>query len=314
MIADRRLRLVSLILVLALPAAAATPWLSGELRDRQSGPVQGLAFTFDGRFLASADDDGTLIVRLFPGPKVYATLKGSRLTQVAWSPDGRTLVAGSLDDVVYVWRQPFMDAPRMLPCSGPVYAVAVSPDGVILAAGGGDHTIQRWRMPVMMELPPFRGHTDDVYTVCASPDGGTVVSAGKDRTIAIWDASGRQARIIHGRDNTVYDVIFNPSGTLLGSVYGDGTVALWSTQTWRLDRLMPGPSRPIQRLAMSRNSRWLAGAGIDKTVWVWALGDTATALGMPGHRGKVNAVAFAPNGPWLASAGSDTTVRLWAVP
>ena len=303
-----------LLALLALPASAATPWPSRELRDRQSGPVEGAAFTFDGRFLASADDDGTLIVRLFPGPKVYATLQGSRLTQAAWAPDGRTLVAGSLDHQVYAWAQPFMDAPRTLPCPGPVYAVAISSDGVILAAGGGDWTIRRWRLPVMMELPPFKGHTDDVYTVCASPDGSMIASGSKDRTIGIWDARGAQSRIIHGRDVPVYDVEFSPDGTLLAAAYADGTVALWDTQTWRLDRLMPGPSRRVQRLAMSRNGRWLAGAGTDRMVWVWALGDTAGSFAMPGHRGKVNGVAFAPNGPWLASAGSDTTVRLWSVP
>src|SRR5207249_4798076 len=156
-----------LLAVLALPAAAVTPWPSRELRDRQAGWVQGLAFTPDGQFLASADASGTVIVRMFPGPKVYATLNGSHFSKVAWSVDGRTLVGAGLDNLVYVWRQPFMDDPRTLPYDGPVNAVSVSPDGVILAAGGGDHAIRRWRMPTMEELAPLKGHSDDVFTVRA---------------------------------------------------------------------------------------------------------------------------------------------------
>src|SRR5262245_41504938 len=99
----------ALLLVLALPASAATPWPSHELRDRQSGPVEGVAFSPDGTFLASADKDGTMLVRMFPSARVFATLKGGIFTSTAWSPDGETLVAGSLDGVVYAWRRPLAD-------------------------------------------------------------------------------------------------------------------------------------------------------------------------------------------------------------
>jgi WD40 repeat protein len=306
--------LASLLLAtLALPAAAQE-WQSAELRDRQAGPAEGVAFTRDGKFLASSDSSGTVMVRMFPGAKVYATLRGVSFSKVAWSYDGRTLVAGGLDNLVYVFSQPFMDAPRTLPYPGDVLAVAVTPDGVILAAGRGDHLVRRWRMPVMAELPPFVGPTDDVYALRVSPDGGMIVAGGKDRLIRIWDAAGYQRRTIRGRDDSVYDLAFSPDGTELASAYEDGTIGLWNTQTWRLDRLLPGPSRPIQGLAMSADGRWLAGAGRDRHVWIWALGDTAASRPWSGHRRKVNAVAFSPSGYWLASAASDTTVRLWKVP
>ena len=303
-----------LLAVLALPAAAATPWPSRELRDRQAGWVQGLAFTPDGRFLASADASGTVIVRMFPGPKVYATLNGSHFSKVAWSVDGRTLVGAGLDNLVYVWRQPFMDDPRTLPYDGPVKAVSVSPDGVILAAGGGDHAIRRWRMPTMEELAPLKGHSDDVFTVRASFDGHRVASGGRDRTLRVWDAAAGQSRILYGPGETVEGLAFSANGALLAAAYSNGKVGLWNTDTWRLERFLQGPSGPVRGVAISRRGPWLAGAGSDGAVWIWALGDTTPPLRMPGHRGPVNAVAFSPNGPWLASAGSDTTVRLWAVP
>lgn len=310
----RNLRPASILLVaVALPAAAAPPWPSLELRDRQAGGVEGVAFTFDGRFLASVDNSGTVIVRRFPGPRVFSTLQGASFSDVVWAADGQSLVAGGRDRLVYVWKRPFMDPPRMLPFPGPVEAVGVSPDGVILAAGGGERTIRRWRMPVMQELDPFRGHTDDIYAVRASPDGRVVVSGGKDRTLRVWEASGRQSVALHGYDNSVNDLAFSPDGALLAAAYGDGTLGLWNARTWRLERLLHGPPTSIRRVAVTGGG-WVAGAGADHAVWIWAPGDSVPTFALPGHRGKVNAVAFSPNGHWLASAGSDTTVRLWTLP
>jgi WD40 repeat protein len=275
--------------------------------------VDGVVFTFDGQFLASADNTGTVIVWMFPGPRVFATLQGASFSDIVWTADGRSLVAGGRDRFVYVWKRPFMDPPRTLPFPGPVEAVGVSPDGVILAVGGSEHTVRRWSTPVMRDLDPFRGPSGDLYTVRASPDGQWVVSGGKDQTLRVWEASGRQSIGLHAYDQSINDLSFNSNGSVLAAAYGDGRVGLWNTQTWRLERLLHGPPTTIRRVAVNA-SGWVAGAGADHAVWIWAPGDTVPTFALPGNRGKVNAVAFSPSGHWLASAGSDTTVRLWTLP
>jgi WD40 repeat protein len=301
---------VSLLLTTQAPV-----WPSRELRDGHIGQVEGVAFSPDGRWLASADNSGSVIVRSLPGFDVVATLRGANFTEIAWTDDGATLVAGGFDSLTYVWQSPFTQPARTLRYPGPVEAVAITPGGVLLAAGGGERSIRRWRLVSGEALPPLRGHTDDIYAVRVHPNGRLIASGGRDRTIRIWDPSTRRPRrILRGHGDSVYDLAFSSDGALLVSGCRDGTVGVWSTRTWTLQRLLRGPSNSVHGVALSPNGRWLAGADFDNQVWIWRLADTVSAQTLMGHRRKVSGVAFSPDGHWLASAASDTTVRIWTVP
>ena len=72
---------------------------------------------------------------------------------VAFSPNGRTLVAGTDGNVIYRWDTTNPDKPFSLgkPLTGPtdwVTSVAFSPDGQTLAAGSSDGSIRLWTAPV----------------------------------------------------------------------------------------------------------------------------------------------------------------------
>lgn len=288
-------------------------WSTRELRDGHVGPVEGVAFSPDGLRLASADNSGTIIVRSIPDFDIVAMLHGRNFTEVAWSADGTTLVAGGFDSLLYIWRKPFTQPPDTLRYPGQVEAVALR-DEVVIGAGGGDHSIRRWNLVFGTELLPFRGHSDDIYAVRVSPDGKIVVSGGRDRTIRVWNATtGHLMRILRDHDS-VYDLTFSPDGVRLVSACRDGTIRIWNTHTWKAERLLRGPENSVHGVAVSPNGQWLAGAGFDNRVWVWSLPGAASPLTLAGHRRKVSGVAFSPDGRWLASAASDTSVRLWSVP
>lgn len=119
--------------------------------DHPGGNVAALAFTADGRLLASGGDQAIQLRRVADGRDV-ARLAGhaSEVTCLAMHPDGGLLASASggglcLDRTVRLWRLPEGDPLRtMHGHERYVTCLAFSPDGRFLASGSGDHKVGLW--------------------------------------------------------------------------------------------------------------------------------------------------------------------------
>jgi hypothetical protein len=125
-----------------------------------------LAFTRDGRTLATGSDSNTVIMwdvtdRARPA-RLGEPLSGTGLKSLAFSPDGRTLASSGHESTVILWDT--TDRTRPFPLGQPltsatshgsstVYSVAFSPDGRTLASGG--RPVPLWDMAALNDL---RGH------------------------------------------------------------------------------------------------------------------------------------------------------------
>jgi WD40 repeat protein len=284
------------------------------------GGVATVAFSPDGRMLATAGDDNKVTLwdrqqlnRLEPP----LTGHEDEIIGLAFSPDGRMLVTGGGDSTVRLWD---VGSHRQVgsPLTGHslrVQAVAFSPDGRTVASGAQDHTVRLWDVQGHKQLgQPLRGHKDVVRSVAFSPDGRTLASGGRDGTVRLWDVgSHRQVGLLTGHIDRVQAVVFSPDGRTLASGGDDGTVRLWDArQRTPLGQPLTGHDEAVTSLAFSPNGRTIASGSDDQSVILWdALRRQRLGQPLTGHYDAVIGVAFSPDSRTLASASDDRTVILW---
>jgi WD40 repeat protein len=208
----------------------------------------------------------------------------------AYSPDGRRIAVGFLNDLIGVWDAASGKPLHLFRRHGMlVYTLAFSPDGQRLAVAGGKNFILLYDLETGRELRRLEGHEHtSVNTVQFSKDGARLVSAAADRTARVWDiATGKELAVFKGHTEAVRAAVFHGDADTVVTA-GDQTVRSWSVP----------PPAPVPTLltggpppgALAR----LFGGSLPR-----------------GHTSHVTALAFSPDGQAIVTGDQDCNVRLW---
>jgi WD40 repeat protein len=197
-------------------------------------------FSPDGKTLATAswNEDIEMFVRLWDlgelgaEPAILRTEMTRWINEIAFSPDGRRLVATGREGIIHLedLEHPGAGAEVLRGHEGMIWSVVFSPDGTRLASGGGDRTVRLWDLAVPGAPSSVLGrHDDAVLRVRFSPDGKYLASSSKDTSIRLWDLSspGTPPALLSGHESAVWALAFSPDSKILASGAEAKGVLLW---------------------------------------------------------------------------------------
>ena len=282
------------------------------------GAVNKVAFSPDGKVLASCGDDGLISLRdTETDQKLGENKSDKKVVSLAFSPDGKSLASANEDGTISLFKIADGLTPIQQRSTGSMVSVndlAFSPDGKILASGSDDGTVMLWDADLN---PPrvLRGASvSGIMSVAFSPDGKTLASGNNDGAVVLWDAaSGKQVTTLSdGNASRVSGLAFFDTDTLvLGKE--DGTIFLWEGKRKQATRgaISPFPARGFV-FAFSPEGKISAASGVFPTIQLFDPHNGSRLGELPSSpRGSTTTIAFSRNGKTLASGSADGIITLW---
>jgi len=301
-------------------------WDSGTGRELiayrgHSKPVLTVAFSHDGKFIASAGGE--------PAVRIWDPATGKDVRQIsiahgqnekdyiarcAFSPDGKKLaVATGL--VVEIFEVATGQHLRKLEGhTQTVHSIAFSPDGHYLASSSGDHTVRIWDLVAKEETKAIPAHAGVVFQVAFSPDGKSVATCGADKTAKIFliAKEGQDPQVLQDKTPIMFNCLaFSKDGRTLATGGADRLIRFWDVGTGQIVRTIHGHTNSISSVVFSPDGTELATAGADPSVRIWPTDTVEQQREYLGHQGYVWSAAFNPDGSRIVSASADKTVKVW---
>lgn len=296
--------------------------LNGHKKD-----IKSLAFSADGKYLASVGEDHVTIIWDVVTWKKIALLENT-YGEAAFSPDSKKLAVGTPDSTVVIWESGTWAKTAVLKTPEETGCLAFSSDNKYLATGSGENTqiwdILSWKQ--MVTLNVFK-YDDDPYldsrfmsALEFSPDNKYLLTLDEEQ-VKVWETSSwKTIAVLKTTDAAVNDLAFSIDGKYLATGHSE-SLTIWDTHTWKPIRTLEGPQSIVFAVAFSPNGKYLAAGSRDNTARIWSVEDWREAGLFKGHQSvkrlgvestAVSCVAFSADSKHLATGSIDKSILIWA--
>jgi len=287
------------------------------------GKIYALHWASDSQDIVSASQDGKLLIwnALTGNKKVAIPLRSAWVMTCAYSPDGKFVASGGLDNLCSIFniqdsigweiRQPHRELQQH---EGYLSECKFIDDAQIVTASG-DGTIILWDIEKQTPTKHFTEHGGDVQSVSVLKERSLLLSGAIDAKAKVWDwRIGNCEKTFGGFESDINSVRWFPDGYAFATGSDDATCRLFDLRahrqlnTYHSDEIFS----TVTKIDFSKSGSYLfAGYDEEPTCAVWDVLSAEKIMPLQ-HPVRCSCVQTSPDGYCVATGCWDKTLRIWA--
>ncbi len=298
----------------------------------EEGSVESVEFSPDSSKLVSGTkfDNSVIVWRTSDGTELWRRYVAQEVERVAWSRDGKIVVACSEDYKLTFFDAATGEVRKEIEEDAGIDGLAFSKDGRFLVSGaeksedanGNQHGwVRVYAMPDARLIEKLDFGTT-VNEIDFSHDGAYLMAVGHNEQVRVWRTDDwSHVRDFHGKQADDHHFIsgrFNPDGSMLVAGSQTGDIYLFDFETGRILANFDRSGHKIEVVVFTPDGRYIVSAGNDPFIRFFRVSDILsdnrmyTALQI--HAGdQAEYLDFNSRGSLMSSAHQDGTIHLWVV-
>ncbi len=241
--------------------------------------VRGVAFSPDGKFLATCTDFSAHLWSVPEGKELGQFTPSVRVGAISYTPDGKTIAIGGgvlyESGSVWLW-QPNENKVHLVVDTLDRVALSLdfSPDGESLAVGDGEGFVSIWNVANRKRTFTTKRFGYSVNDVQYSADGNTLVICAAD--LHFWDVSQKKLRVDIDRNAPGFGVAFSADGQhvawagthVLFGAAKSGRAEVFDLKNGTPQGFIPYTGLTLYDVTFSPDGQFVALTGVNKNVIV----------------------------------------------